>query len=94
MSTAELAKGLQTGHLAKRGFKPDLTHEQILRIAARRGSFHVGVRYRDSIMRTKTTTLRKRGLIRGGRGKRFGDGRIYHITEKGHAVLKFMEKNA
>lgn len=83
-SATELAARLEKGK------SEHLTHEQILRITARRG-FHVSRNYRDDRLRRKTYRMQKWGLLEGGRGAKYGDGHSYTITPLGLAVLKEME---
>lgn len=84
------AKGLESGSRQGSRFKHNLSHEQILRFAARRG-FTVSRQYRQDALRAKASKLASRGLLSGGRGKRFGDGHSYSITPLGLAVLKLLE---
>ena len=84
----KLAQSLERGKAT--GFCK-LSHEQILRIAARRG-FSVSRQYRQDNNRRKARKLKDLGLLTGGRGKNYGDGHSYKATPAGLCVLGIMER--
>ena len=86
-----IAAQLETGWITGSRYRHDLSHEQILRFAAR-GVFSVSPQYRQDVLRRKAKHLHDLGLLYGGPGKRFGDGVGYQATPAGMAVLGLLEK--
>lgn len=87
----EVIQKLEHGHKTGSKYRHDLSHEQILRHAARTG-FHVSRQYRQDTLRKKAIDLKNKGLLEGGRGKRYGDGHSFTITPLGKACLHALEQ--
>lgn len=85
------ADGLSHGVVNGSRYLQDMSHEQIIRVAARRG-FCVSRQYRQDTLRKKAKTLADRGILVGGRLPRFGDGHLYRATHLGLKVLELLEK--
>lgn len=84
-------KGLSSGKASGGRYNHNLTDEQILRFACR-GGFSVSRQYRQDRLRNKALKLKKRGLLEGGRGKRYGDGHLFTATQLGKAALHALEQ--
>ena len=81
---ADIAGGLQ--RFSKK-YANSLSHERIMRIAASKGRFHVGVRYRDERAEKLCLALKKKGILHGGRHAHYGDGSSFALSSLGRAVL-------
>lgn len=87
----QIAESLSKGK-ARKAFGPTASDQQALMFGTRAEGFHVGVRYRDDQVRKTATKLKKLGLFKAKRAKRFGDGTRYTTTEKGLQVLELLQE--